>query len=247
LKIIKNIIPAIKLLSSVKGLSGYRKEILAAKASGDLEKEREYILKSTSTWGDNFLKTFDVTLNISGEENIPDKGPVVFVANHQGFVDVPVICAVLKKFQFAFIAKSTLKKIPLYGGWITDIRGVYIDRDDTRKSLEAINEGIDLLNQGFSLVIFPEGFRTQEHRVAEFKKGSLRLATKPGVPVIPITIDGTHHMFEVPGYLKKGVSINIVIHPVIETKGMEKSVANNLSAEVEKIVKSGFAQPLLDS
>jgi len=242
LKIFKNIIPAIKLYDALNRLSEYKKEIWEARATGDFEKEREYILKSTDTWAKHVMKTFDITLNVTGKENLPESGPVVFVANHQSFADILVTLAVLNKFQFGFIAKDSLKRIPFYGSWIKEIRSVYINRDDARASLRAIEEGIDLLSKGFSLLIFPEGSRSQGDAIYEFKKGSLRLATKPGIPVIPVTIDGAYRIFEEGGYVKNGGQVNVIIHPVIETKGMAKSDANNLSAEVEKIVREGLAK-----
>jgi len=240
LKILKNIIPVIKLYRSVKYLSGYRKEIFKARADGDFEKEREYILQSTDAWGNYVVKTFDIKLTVVGEENLPESGPVLFVANHQGFADVVVTCAALNKFQFAFVAKDSLEMIPIYGKWIKDIRSIYLKRDNPKAALRAVDDGIRLLEQGFSLLIFPEGARSKNDIVSEFKKGSLRLATKPGIPVIPITIDGAYRVFEETGYVNYGAPVRLVIHPAIETKGMEKSVANHLSTEVENIVREGI-------
>jgi 1-acyl-sn-glycerol-3-phosphate acyltransferase len=239
--ILKNILPAIKLYDSLKYISGYKKEIFDARKKGDFEREREYILKSTKRWGDQLVKVYDIQLNIAGKENLPDRGPVVFVANHQGYADIPITCAVLDKFQFGFIAKSNLEKLPAYGKWIENIRSVFIQRDDVRASLRAIDEGVGFIEKGFSLLIFPEGTRSRGGDFGEFKKGSLRLATKPGVPVIPITINGTHRIYEDHGFVKNGAHVDITIHPVIETKGMDRSAANNLSAEVERIIKAGIS------
>ena len=239
MKIFENIVPVIKLYDSLKYLKVYRKEISVARAAGDFEREREYILKSTSVWGKQLVKAYRIDLNVTGRENLPDRGPVVFASNHQGYADIPVTCAVFDKFQFAYVAKDDLTRIPLYGKWIKHIRSVFMKRDDLRESLKAINEGVVLLENGFSLMIFPEGTRSRGGPVGEFKKGSLRLATKPGIPVIPITINGTHRIYEDTGCIKSGEHVDIVIHPVIETKGMDKSVANNLASVVEKIVKGG--------
>ena len=240
MKILGNIIPVIKVYDSLKYLTGFKKELLAARKKGDFEREREFILKSTKCWGNHFVKIFDIELNVTGKENLPESGPVVFAANHQGYADIPITCAVLDKFQFAFVAKDNLEKVPLYGRWIREIRSVFIKRDDARASLRAIDEGIALIENGFSLMIFPEGTRSRGGPMGEFKKGSLRLATKPGVPVIPVSINGSHRIFEDSGYIKSGAKVDITIHPVIETKGMDRAVANNLSAEVEKIVRAGL-------
>jgi 1-acyl-sn-glycerol-3-phosphate acyltransferase len=246
LNVIKNIIPAVLLYDSLKYLAKFKKETIKARQEGDFEREREFILKSTGTWGRHLVKVFDIDLSVTGKENLPDSGPVVFVSNHQGYADIPVSFMALDKFQFAFVARDDLEKLPFYGKWMKQIRGVFLKRDDARASLRAINEGIDLLEKGFSLMIFPEGTRSRGGPVKEFKKGSLRLAVKPGIPVIPVTINGTYHIFEESGRVKKGVHVDLTIHPLIETKGMSKTESNDFAAVVEKIIRGDLAgQPVL--
>jgi 1-acyl-sn-glycerol-3-phosphate acyltransferase len=240
LKIIKNIIPAIKLVEALRRLGAFKKGILRAREENDFEKEREYILMATKTWGAYLVRVLKIDLRVTGKENLPERGPVVFVANHQGYADIPITCAALDKFQFGFVAKDDLTKVPFYGKWIRDIRSVFIERENSRESLRAIAEGIELIEKGFSLMIFPEGTRSKDGNVGEFKKGSLRLATKPGVPVIPVSINGTRSIFEAQGYIKNGAVVDLMIHPAIETKDMDKTAANNLSAEVERIIKEGL-------
>lgn len=240
MKIFRNIIPGIKICHSLSQLSSYNREITKAREAGDFEREREYILKSTDQWGNHIVKIFDIDLAVTGKENLPRNGPVVFAGNHQSFADIPVACAALNNFQLGFVARDNLAKVPFYGKWMSKIRGVFLNRENVRASLRTIDEGIALLEDGFSLMIFPEGTRSQGEHMAEFKRGSLRLATKPGVPVIPISINGTYHIFEERGYIKKGVHVDLAIYPAIETKGMSKAAANNLAAEVEAIVRSGL-------
>jgi 1-acyl-sn-glycerol-3-phosphate acyltransferase len=237
LRIFRNIVTGVKLYNALRVLTPYRKSLLEAQVSGNAEKEREILLELTSAWGNHIIKTFDIRITVNGKENLPEKGPVLFVANHQSFSDIPIACAVLNKFQFGFVAKSTLERNPLYGRWIRDTRNVYIDRESPRASLRAIEDGIKLLEQGFSMMIFPEGARSKSAALDEFKKGSLRLATKPGVPVIPIAIHNAYRVFEEYGYVKYGVDVTVNILPAIDTKGMPRDVANNLSAEVENIIR----------
>ena len=237
MRIFRNFVTGIKLYDALKVLTPYRKALHDAQASQDAEKEREILLELTSRWGNHIVKTFDIRITVTGKENIPDKGPVLFVANHQSFSDIPVLCSVLDKFQFGFVAKSTLERNPIYGRWIRETRNVYIDRESARASLRAIEDGIKLLEQGFSIMIFPEGARSRGPQIDEFKKGSLRLATKPGVPVIPIALHNAYRVFEEYGYVKYGVDVAVNILPMIETKDMPKDVASNLSAEVEEIIR----------
>lgn len=239
MKVFSNIPGAIKLIDCLKYLKSYKIGIEEAKAEGDAAKEREFILKATSTWGPMVLERFGSKLNIQGMENLPDEGPVVFVGNHQGYADIFAYCAAFQKFQFGFVAKDNLSKIPLYGEWIRRIGSVFIERDDARASLQAIKEGIKKIESGYSLVIFPEGTRSKGKAPGEFKKGSLKLATKPGVPIIPVTINGSYRMFEEKGYLK-GTDIDMIVHPLIETKGMSRQDEKELTEKVEEIITGGL-------
>ena len=238
MKIFANIPGFIKLIICLKYLNKYKKCISDAVAAGNLEKEREEILNATSFWGKKVFEMFGCKLNVEGYENLPEEGPVVFVGNHQGYRDIIAYCAALDKFQFGFIAKDELGKVPLYGPWIERIRSVFIERDDPRASLKAINKGIEYIEQGYSMAIYPEGTRSKGPHMGEFKKGSLKLATKPGVPIIPISLDGTYKLFEEHGCFKPA-EINIIIHPMIETKDLDRKEEKALSEKVEKIVADG--------
>lgn len=238
MKIFPNILPAIKLVKDVKFFNKNKDKIEAARAAGDFEEERKWILDSTSTFGPMIMEQFGCDLHVQGEENIPDEGPVVIVANHQGYADIPVLMAVFRKFQFGFIAKQYLAKVPLYGPWIPRIRGVYIENDNPRAALKAINTGIEYIGDGFSMAICPEGTRSQGGPVGPFMKGAMKLATKPGVPIIPVSINGTYLMFEAEGKAQ-GARIDVIVHPMIETAGLSRAEEKALSDKVETIVREG--------
>lgn len=234
-KLLKNLSFGAWIYFDLIRLREYKRNIKTSIETGDQETERENILMSTKTWGDDIMKKLKIDLHITGVENIPE-GPVVFVSNHQGYGDIAVYCAAITNKQFGFVAKDDLAKIPYFGKWIQRIRSVFIERDDARASLKAIEEGIALLENGYSLVVFPEGTRSKGPEMGEFKKGSLRLATKPGVPVVPITLSGTYHIFEEKGYAQSA-KVEFYIHPAIETKNLSKPQANNLAATVEEIIR----------
>jgi len=230
----------IKLKNVLGRVKTYEKKIQEAKASGDLTAEREAIRECTKAWSTATLDMFKAEVEVLGHENIPEQGPVVFVANHQGYGDILMCLYALDKFQIGFVAKSDLEKLPWYGDWIKNIRSVYIKRDSPRASLDAINEGIELLEQGFSLVLFPEGTRSHGPEMGPFNKGSLRLATKPEVPIVPVTLSGSYKFFEETGKVEKNVRMKVTIHPAIETKGMSREEIKALDSRIVDIIKSGF-------
>jgi 1-acyl-sn-glycerol-3-phosphate acyltransferase len=220
---------------NLRHLRPYHFKIKKYRDIDDYEKEREQILNSTIAWGVHIMKKFKVDLKVTGLENVPE-GPVLFVSNHQGYADIPVYCAVFNRKQIGFVAKSSLGKIPVFGEWIRDIRSVFIERDDARSSLKTMEEGADLLSKGFSLVIYPEGTRSKGPAPGEFRKGALRLGIKAEVPIVPVTLNGTYHLYEEMGYPKPGATVQFHVHPAIPTKGLSKSEANALPEKVEEII-----------
>lgn len=236
-----NIPAAFKILKDVKYFNKNKKKIDDARAAGDFEEERKWILDSTATFGPMIMDQFGCELFVQGEENIPDKGPVVIMANHQGYADIPVCFAVFRKFQIGFIAKQYLSKAPIVGQWMPRIRSVFIENDSPREALKAINRGIEFINDGFSLVICPEGTRSRGPQMGPFMKGAAKLATKPGVPIIPVSINGTYHMFEENGVVTS-TPIGVIVHKPIETAGLTRQEEKVLMDKIEQIIKDGVEQ-----
>ena len=238
MKIIRNIPFCCKCVAALKYLNKHKKAIALAKASGDKETEKEEIRLAMSSWGQNFMRIIGSPVHVEGRENLPTEGPVVYMCNHQGFADITTLCGVLDTIQFAYVAKEELSKLPSYGPWMHRVRSVTIKRGDPRESLKAINRGIDLIEEGFSLLIFPEGTRSRGPFVGEFKKGSMKLATKPQVPIIPISIEGSYHLLEENGYLCKG-DVFVKIHPAIPTAGLSREEQKNLHEKVYATIVDG--------
>ncbi|MBQ1228443.1 MAG: 1-acyl-sn-glycerol-3-phosphate acyltransferase [Firmicutes bacterium] len=239
-----------KLLDNIKGfsfifgkmakLSPYKKKIAAAKQAGDFDEERKLIRDAVWEWSDSIFKYIDADINVVNPENLPESGPVVYVANHQSYGDMPLLFYVVKNHQIGFVAKDSLKGSPFFGAWINASRGLYINRGDARASLQTINDGAELLKQGFSLVIFPEGTRSHCAEMGEFKAGSLKLATKAKVPIVPVTISGTYHFFEETGAITWGVHVDVIIHEPIDTANLSRAELAELPEKVEGTIRNGL-------
>lgn len=240
MKIFKNIPAAVKLYSNLRYLTKHKKNIEKYRAEGNFEKEREYIRLAEYEWANRLLEDFSMDLHVHGEENLPKEGPVVFIGNHQGYADIVAFCASLAKYiQYGYVAKNELEKVPLYGAWIKRIRSVLIKRDDPRESLKTIEEGIELINNGFSMLIFPEGTRSKSAEMGEFKRGAFKLATKPGVPIVPVTIMGSWRAIEENGVVTP-TRLDVMVHPAIPTAGLDRKAEKQLTSDVEAIVREGL-------
>lgn len=206
------------------------------KAKGTQEDVDKFMFKIGKRWARNTLKITGTTVEIHGEENVVD-GPCLFVSNHQSYMDIPIIVSIAKS-HLGFVAKKELAEVPLFGIWIKRTRSLFLNRENTREAIKVILEGVNYLKEGHSLCIFPEGTRSKSNNVGSFKKGSLKLALKSGVPIVPVTIDGAYKILEENNRLRKAHVIVTVDKPIY-TEGMTKEEQNDLIDEIKsKIVKN---------
>lgn len=136
-----------------------------------------------------------IKCNVIGAENIPTDRPVLFVSNHRSNLDI-LLMQTTAGVPIGFVAKTELKKIPLLGFWMSDIGCVFLDRANIKSAIKSIAEGVEHIESGCSMSICPEGTRSQDGEMKEFKDGSLKIATKAKVPVIPAAVIGTDDCLE---------------------------------------------------
>ena len=185
------------------------------------EQRTKYIHKRTSNWARFIMKISGSKITVIGLENIPKDQTLLFVSNHQSYFDIPLLMSTID-IPKGFIAKKELSKWPIVSMWMRYLRCIFLDRDNVRKSAEAIVEGINTLKSGYSMVVFPEGTRCQGGSHQEFKAGSFKLATKSKVSIVPITIDGTNKLLEGNGNKLNAANIIVTIHPLVDVKNLTK-------------------------
>ena len=223
-------------MSTLIPLRKMKRGIESAKAEGRDADEREWIRLAENDWGPRVLSHWGVRVERTDDTELPPGG-ALFVSNHEGYGDIPGFMAAVKDKQFGFVAKDELTKLPVYSKWIDRIRSVSLLRDDPRIALKVFAEGEDLLRRGFSLVIFPEGTRAKGQGMKPFAKGSLRMAFKTGVPIVPVATKGSWECFEGPGYPTPGL-IRFHVFPYIETAGLAKSEDGAVSDLIEALIRA---------
>ena len=216
------------------------REIDRLRAAGDLEGERELIRAKSGEWAVNLSDKLKITYEIEGEENIPESGPIVIVANHQSLADAIALFYLMRNhFQVGFISKDEWRKIAPLAHGIEYTRSIPLVRGDGRKALEAVQAAADLLKQGFSLIVFPEGTRSRGPEMNEFKPGAFKFAYKAHVPILPITLNGGYNLYEGTGNYHP-CHIKIKIHPLVHTEQMDRHEFNIACAEIERTIEEGL-------
>lgn len=209
---------------------------LVAKLSPAKDK-RHFVAKEIAIMKPIVLGTSGVTLSVEGGENMPDK-PALYIANHQGLFDIVITLGGLGK-PLAFLAKKESETVPIASSWMKMLGCVFIDRNNPRESLKAIQECEERLKDGYSMIIFPEGTRSRKHEMGEFKSGSMRCAIKAGVPIVPCVIDGSYKAWEEYHRIRP-CEIKIRVLPPVETKGLEKERTKHIADEVEQMIREAL-------
>ncbi|MBI5599272.1 MAG: 1-acyl-sn-glycerol-3-phosphate acyltransferase [Deltaproteobacteria bacterium] len=188
-------------------------------------------------WSRILLFLSGVHLEVKGIENIPLHGPLIFAANHRGAFDIPVLQARLP-VQFRWVAKRGLFKIP-FVGWAMSMAGyIGIDTVNASSAMKSIERAADRIQAGTSVVIFPEGTRNEAPALLPFKRGGFLLAVKSGVPVVPVSIEGTDRVMKRGSLFISSAEVRVRIGRPIKTKGADEA---GLMAAAKKAIEKGLA------
>ena len=193
---------------------------------------------TTSTWGRYIFMINRTKTIVEGIENIPEHKQIIYIGNHQGYVDIPFLMAVIPT-TIGFIAKKELGRVPVIGMWMKGIHCIFLDRGNFRKAMRDIEKGINEAREGYPKVIFPEGTRSQSEKMGTFKPGSILLAAKAGLTIVPVTINGTYKLWE---EHKKIVpaDLQLTIHPPVDTAGMSEDEQKNLTEKLWNTIASAL-------
>jgi 1-acyl-sn-glycerol-3-phosphate acyltransferase len=201
---------------------------------GRKESQKSVVEWQTRAWAKSIIFFTGNRIQVENADKVPS-GPVLFVANHQSYFDIPVLMVHLPYFA-AFIAKVELEKIPMLSWWMKKMGCLFMDRKNMRQSLNIILQGIEMLKEGKSLVIFPEGTRSHLGQIDAFKPGSLKLAVKAGVPIVPVAIVNTYKVYEEHKRIRKA-DVTVVFHDPIDVTVLSREQVNDLHNKVHTTIK----------
>lgn len=177
-------------------------------------------------------------VTVKGRENIPRDTAVLYVANHRSFFDI-VIGYMNVVPLCGFVSKKEIKKVPVLAGWMKRMKCLFLDRDNIKEGMKTILQGIEYLKQGISVFIFPEGTRGHsDDSMAEFKEGSLKMAEKAKVPVVPVSFNNTSAIFEDQFPRIKKAKAVVEFGRPIYIEELEKEERKHLGAYTHDIVKA---------
>lgn len=186
-------------------------------------------------WALSLLKLAGVTCEVTGMENIPKDRAVLFTSNHQGNFDIPLMITQLGGTN-PLVAKKSLENLPFISSWMKLFDCLFLDRENARQSLTVFGQAEEIIKEGRSVIIFPEGTRSRKEEPGEFKAGAFKIATKTGAPIVPVAINGSYKAMEAHGFWIHPAHVTIKILPPIETEKMSKEEAKHIGVVVRDMI-----------
>ena len=186
------------------------------------------------------IRLSGVKVVVKGEENIPKDTAVLYVGNHRSYYDI-ILTYVRVPRPTGYVAKIEMLKIPLLSIWMKNLHCLFLDRKDIKQGLKTILAGVDLVKNGISVCIFPEGTRNKtKDTFLPFHDGSFKIAEKGGVPVIPMSIVNSSAVFE--DHMPKIRRSTVVIEygKPIDIKSLDKDTRKNIGNYVSGIIGEAY-------
>ncbi len=180
-----------------------------------------------------------VRVFVSGREKISPGTTYVFLSNHQGNFDGPVLSHAIPRDWKALI-KQEMMSLPILSLVMKQAQFVPVERKNPQKARAAIARGARMLKEGHSFIAFPEGTRSRDGLLGEFKKGVFIMAIKAQVPIIPVTIRNSASIQPPGRYGIRPGNIEVIFHNPIETRGMGIENRNDLVRIVRSAIASGL-------
>lgn len=141
-------------------------------------------------WSPFCMAQSGATLTVIGQEHVDPRRPTLYVSNHQSGLDITALFMAIP-VNFRFVCKKELKYIPLFGWYLWAAGYIFVDRGNSQRAVESMEEAGRKMRAGTSVLVFAEGTRSPDLRLLPFKKGAFHLATQAKVAVCPVTIEGT--------------------------------------------------------
>ena len=219
------LIPAISVYTVVLG---------AASVFSSLFDRRGHIAhRCARAWSWLILKTTGVQVTVEGLDRLSSGTTYVFVANHQSHYDTPVIFSALP-FQLRIIAKESLSRFPVLGWHLKRGGHLFVDRRHPNRG-GILRRWRALVEDGLSLIIYAEGTRSPDGRVARFKAGSFLLAIQASLPIVPLTVIGTREVMSKGRLRAEPGRVRLIVHDPIHPPVVAEPTVRDAKALASRV------------
>ena len=206
---------------------------------GLVDRSGRGVLWVARNWISWILATCGIEVEARGLEHVDPSRSYVFMSNHQSVIDTAAIVATLH-VPWRFVAKRELVWIPFFG-WALGMGGhVIIDRGRHERAVASLKRAAARIRSGTNVIIFPEGTRSDSGEMGPFKSGGFHLALEAGVPILPISVSGSHRITPKGSLRIESGLVRIRYGKPIPTEGLDLEARNQLKDEVRRAIEAGY-------
>jgi 1-acyl-sn-glycerol-3-phosphate acyltransferase len=196
----------------------------------------DWTLRGARIWARLVLLGGFIRLRVEGAERVPRDTPVVFMSNHESWLDIPALLAAIP-VQVRFLAKKSLFSWPFFGWAIAAMGFIPVDRENRRTAIKSFEEAAARIRTGRSVLIFPEETRTIDGNLLPFQRGGFLIALKAGIAIVPVGLQGPRQCLPKHSYLVRPGTITVRFGSAIPTAGHGVTEKGELMAEVRRVVE----------
>lgn len=186
-------------------------------------------------WGRLIVRSAGVKVTIENADRLDSSSPQILMSNHQSFFDVFALAGYLP-VNLRFVAKKSLTRIPVLGQAMKAIGTIILDRKNHQQAIQSLNQGAQKFSKGISILNFPEGTRSRNEEVGEFKKGGFVLAIKAGVPITPLSVQGGRRILAPDSFRVHPGRMHIVVGEQFDTSKYSLEEKESLMNEVRRTI-----------
>ena len=158
------------------------------------DKTGRFMMKTARVWARSLLLIAGVRVKVEGLDKIDPGAAYVFASNHLSYMDTPVVLSHIP-VEFRFMAKKGLFQIPFLGTHLVQAGHIPVPLENPRAAVKSMTRAAEIIRErGISILIFPEGGRSEDGVLQDFKDGAAYIAIKAGVPIVPIALIGTREV-----------------------------------------------------
>jgi len=204
---------------------------------------RQRQTQAVRIWLGGITRVGRVSFDVRGRENQNPDEAALIVTNHQSLLDIP---AAFEAFQgdIRMVAKASLFKIPIMGVVMKATEFIPLERGSQAAGKKASAEIERLIKSGVNVWVCPEGTRSEDGQIKDFKTGAFAIAIQTGVPVQPIVVKNSRETFAKSGFfIRPGKTIHVQVLPRVSTKGLRTEDRRALAEKVRNAMVEEIQRP----
>lgn len=201
-------------------------------------KPGKFVFYLMRLWSRIISALMGLKISVFGTENLEPGASYIITPNHQGIADIHAMASALPVY-FRWVLKKELLRIPVFGWALWCTGPIAIDRSNTANSIETLNKEKDeKLKDGWSVLIYPEGTRTPDGNLKDFKKGAFMMAVQTGIAILPVVCNGAFKILPKKTIALRPGHVTLTICPPIPTQGLSEEDVPELMSKTRQALLS---------